>query len=107
MVAVLSRTPVVASQLAQCSASVASGVAATWASSAASSSGRIAATPARAGRGRASEPVCCAWLPPALDRTDLTPNRRAASTCEQPGVDGSQQPLAEVGGILLHVGSVV
>ena len=40
MVAVLRRTPVVASHVAQCSASVASGVAATCASSAASSSGR-------------------------------------------------------------------
>ena len=83
MVAVLIHTPVAASQRAQCSTSVASGVAATCVSNAASSSGRIRRW--RPGRGNAAtEPVSRCWTRQRLIELTPTPKRRAASACESP-----------------------
>lgn len=43
---------------------------------------------------------------PALDRADTDAKQAGRLDLWQPGVNGSQQPLAEVGGILLHSPSI-
>ena len=43
---------------------------------------------------------------PALDRTDANAEEAGRLGLREPGVNGSQQPLAEVGGVLLHAGIV-
>jgi hypothetical protein len=78
MVATLTWTPYVSIHWAQCSASVASGVAATWASSAAAWSGPIKGV--RPGRGfGARAPVVACWVRHRVIERKLTPKVRAAS----------------------------
>ena len=83
IVAGLRRTPVAVAHVAQCSASVASGVARTWAISATSASG-----PTRRGRpGRgvaATEPVSCRRRRHRLIVLTPTPKSRAASAWGRP-----------------------
>jgi hypothetical protein len=43
---------------------------------------------------------------PALDRTDIDAKEAGRLDLWQPSVNGSQQPLAEVGGVLLHEPSI-
>ena len=101
IVAGLTPTPVVASHWAQCSASVASGAARTWATSAGSASRAIRRD--RPGRGEAAtEPVWLAPLSPPLDRAEPDAEEAGRLGLGKAGVDGSQQPLAEVGRVLLH-----
>ena len=60
-----------------------------------------AAMPARSSSGchRAGLPHL---LSPALDGTDADAKQAGRLDLWQPSVNGSQQPLAEVGGVLLH-----
>ena len=101
IVATLTSTPVVAPHVAQCSASVASGVARTWATSAASASRPIRRRPAGP-RGGGDGAGLVPPLPPPLDRAEPDAEEAGRLGLGKPGVDGSQQPLAEVGRVLLH-----
>ena len=101
MVDGLTSTPVAAAHSAQCSTSVASGAARTWATRAVSRTA-VDAPGAAGARGRPHGAGLLLPRPPALDRTDPNAKETGRLGLGEPGVDGSQQPLTEVGGVLLH-----
>ena len=60
-----------------------------------------ATTAARAAAGRERTGLAL-LLPPALDGTATDAKEAGRLDLRESGVNGSQQPLAEVGGVLLH-----
>ena len=64
-----------------------------------------AATAAGAASGRKRAGLALLGAP-ALDRADTDAEEAGRLDLWQPGINGSQQPLAEVGGVLLHAPSI-